>query len=85
MNAESGKGERGGIRAGGIYSLLGKYLQINASSELMPRASLQREIYTAIYILINFLLLHYEFPSVSVFSACRFWFFVFVFRFSFSN
>lgn len=65
----------------GIYSLLGKYLQINASSELMPRASLQREIYTAIYILINFLLLHYEFPSVSVISAR----FPFLFLFSFSN
>lgn len=75
--------KRGCIRAGGIYSLLGKYLQINASSELMPRASLQREIYTAIYILINFLLLHYEFPSVSVISARRFSFSIFVFVFVF--
>lgn len=72
-----------GKRAGGIYSLLGKYLQINASSELMPRASLQREIYTAIYILINFLLLHYEFASVSVISARRFSFSIFVFVFVF--
>lgn len=76
VNAESGKRGKGGLRAGGIYSLLGKYLQINASSELMPRASSQREIYTAIYILINFLLLHYEFPSVSVFLLV-------VFRFCF--
>lgn len=76
-NEERGMGEKGCIRAGGIYSLRGKYLQINASS------SLQREIYTAIYILINFLLLHYEFPSVSVISARRFSFSIFVFVFVF--
>lgn len=82
-NEERGMGKKGCIRAGGIYSLLGKYLQINASSELMPRATLQRDIYTAIYILINFLLLHYEFPSVSVISARRFSFSIFVFVFVF--